>query len=299
MKKPILNLAPFGEPAKADKSKDPSRVRLNYDNAAGTAELFIYGEIGGWWDGPDTTALVQEIAALKADQITVRINSPGGSVFDGVAIYNALAQHPAEVIVKIEGVAASIASVIAMAGDKIMIGEAANIMIHKPWSLVVGDAASMRKEADILDQLEGGLLDIYASRTGVDMKHLSDWIAAETWFRGQQAVEEGFADEIIPAKTKKAQAARSQIYAMFKNAPADLLTDGEDDEQPTVREFEQFLRGVVGMKANDAKIVVAAAKKFAPERDVPAIADERDAQAQTVDEGQLYRLANHIRSISK
>jgi ATP-dependent protease ClpP protease subunit len=297
MKKPILNLAPFGEPAKADKSNDPSRVRLNYDNAAGTAELFIYGEIGGWWDGPTTEEIVKGIAALDASQITVRINSPGGSVFDGVAIYNALATHPAEIIVKIEGVAASIASVIAMAGDKIMIGEAANIMIHKPWSLVVGDAASMRKEADILDNLEGGILDIYASRTGIDMKHLSTWVADETWFRGQQAVEEGFADEIIPAKTKKAQAARSQIYAMFKNAPADLLTDFDEDE-PTVRGLELALRSA-GLKAADAKIAVATAKKFAPERDALAIADERDAPAPSVDEGHLYKLANHIRSISK
>jgi len=172
MKKPILNLAEFGEPAKAEKSKDPSRIRLSYDASAGTAELFIYGEIGGWWgDGPDTQQTVKDIAAMDANQTTVRINSPGGSVFDGVAIYNALATHPAEIVVKIEGGAPSIAAIIARAGDKIMIGEEANNMNHKPWSLVMGDAAAMRKEADILDQLEGGLLDIYASRTGIDRKH--------------------------------------------------------------------------------------------------------------------------------
>lgn len=296
MKKPILNLSDFGQPSKVEKSKDPSRIRLNADQSADAAELFIYGEIGGWWDGPTTEDIVKEITALDASQIVVRINSPGGSVFDGVAIYNALAQHSAEIVVKIEGVAASIASVIAMAGDKIMIGEAANIMIHKPWSFVVGDAAAMRKEAEVLDTLEGGLIDIYAARTGIDTKHLSDWIGQETWFRGAQAVEEGFADEVIPAKTKKSNAARSQIYAMFKNAPADLLADAEEDE-PTVRSFEQFLRNVVGLKANDAKLVVSASKKFAPGRDVPAIADDRDDPAQTVDEGQLYQLANHIRTL--
>lgn len=298
MKKPILNLAPFGEPAKAEKSRDPSRLRLSYDASAGTAELFIYGEIGGWWgDGPDTQQTVKDIAAMDANQITVRINSPGGSVFDGVAIYNALATHPAEIVVKIEGVAASIASIIAMAGDKIMIGEAANIMIHKPWSLVMGDATAMRKEADILDQLEGGLLDIYASRTGIDMKSLSKWVADETWFRGQQAVDQGFADEMIPAKTKKAAAARSQIYAMFRNAPADLIMDAEEEE-PTVRAIEQLLRNV-GLKANEAKMAASALKKFVPEREAPAIAEDRDDPAQSVDDGQLYQLANHLRKLSK
>jgi len=295
LKPMFFDLAKFGEPIKCEKSKEPSRLALSTDTES--PELMIYGDIGGWWDGPDTLEVVKELASISADEISVRINSPGGSVFDGVAIYNALAIHSAKVNVKIEGAACSIASVIAMAGDEISIGAAADMMIHKPWSYVQGDAEAMRKEAEILDMLEGGLVDIYAARTGNDPKEIGKMLAAETWFRGQAAVDAGFADVCVPAK-KKAQAARSQIYALFKNAPAELAALADDDDIPGVRQFEQFLRNAIGMSADHAKAVASAAKKFAPVREAPAIAD-RDDPAPTVDASDLWKLANHIRKLSK
>lgn len=286
----------FGEAPRFAKSEFPSLIRLNMDAKSGAADLYIYGEIGSWWgDGPDTAQTVKDLATLDSETLNVRINSPGGAVFDGVAIYNALASFKGHVNVIVEGVAASIASVIAMAGDTIKIGESANMMIHKPWSIALGDANAMRKEADVLDNLEGGILDIYAARTGRTLAELKDLVSAETWFRGADAVAAGFADEVIPAKTRKAQAARSNAYARFHNTPADLFS-GVGDE-PQVRSFEKMLRSA-GLSASDSKLVASlAVKEFAREREVPAIAP-RDEDAQTVDEAALWQLANHIRKHS-
>lgn len=297
MNKPILNLDPAVQPA-AHKSDFPSLLRLNATADKPSAELFIYGEIGSWWgDGPDTQQTVKDLSALDVEEIVVRVNSPGGVVFDGVAIYNALANHKAKVTVQIEGIAASIASVIAMAGDTITIGEAANLMIHKPWSFVVGDAQDMRKEAEVLDTLEGGLVDIYAARTGADRKDIADWLSAETWFRGQQAVDAGFADAVIPAKTKKENAARSAIYAKFRNAPRDL-TDLSAADEPAVREFEKALTAIGYPKADAKRAACMAGKVFAGERDAPATA-QRDVVQKTVAETDLWKIANHIRKLAK
>lgn len=298
MKKRILNLDPSIRPG-AHKSEFPSHLRLNIDDAASSAELFIYGEIGGWWgDGPDTEQTIKDLSQLDVNELVVRVNSPGGVVFDGVAIYNAIANHKANVIVHVEGIAASIASVIAMAGDKIMIGEAANIMIHKPWSFVVGDSSTMRKEADVLDTLEGGLVDIYAARTGAKREDIASWLEAETWFRGQAAVDSGFADEVIPAKTKKSNAARSTVYAMFRNAPADLLASIERDEPP-VRRIERALIESGVPKDAAKRAACLAAKEIAVERDAPANVQRDVVRPEPIADADNFRLANHLRKLSR
>jgi ATP-dependent Clp protease protease subunit len=293
----IAALASCAENRCAHKSEYPSLLRLNADETTESAELFIYGEIGTWWgDGPDTQQTVKDLAVLDVSQLDVRINSPGGSVFDGVAIYNALAMHKAHVTVHVEGVAASIASIIAMAGDTIRIGEAANIMIHKPWSFVIGDAEDMRKEADILDTLEGGLIDIYVARTGLDADEVRDFIAEETWFRGQEAVDNGFADELIPSKGKKSAAARSAIYARFRNAPRDLVAQQSD---PAIRDFERLIRQSMNISASDAKRIASmGVKMLAAERDAPATA-QRDVVQTSVADGDFWKIANHIRKLTK
>jgi ATP-dependent Clp protease protease subunit len=301
MNKPLIDISSLedsGARLFAGESRYPSIIRLNADSKASSAELVIYGEIGGWWDGIDAAQTIKDLSALDVDQIDVRLNSPGGVVFDGVAIYNALAQHKANITVNIEGVAASIASVIAMAGDEIRIGEAANVMIHKPWSFAFGDAGEMRKEADVLDTLEAGIIDIYAARTGADRKQLQDWVAAETWFRGQAAIDAGFADSLVPAKAKKASAARSAVYALFKHSPSDLVRhDGGDNL--SVREFERLLRDGEGRSnAESKRIASMAARIFAAERDVPAITHREDAK-QTATDAELYKLACRIRELSR
>lgn len=239
----------------------PGVIRVNAD-AAEEAEIYIYGDIGGWWDGIAADTVAKEIDAITAPTIHVRLNSPGGGVFDGVAIYNALARKAATIIVHIDGIAASIASVIAMAGDEIRIAEGAHLMIHKPWSGAMGDAETLRKEADVLDTLESGIIDIYAARTGQDRQKLVDWVAAETWFGGQEAVDAGFADTLVPAKKKAAPAARSAMMPLFAHVPADLRA-GPDDG-PAIRQLERALRDGEGLSHSQARRVAALALSIQP-----------------------------------
>lgn len=266
MAKKIIDLAAFRASKAANrgpKNLGPGSVRINA--ADDSAEIYIYGDIGGWWDGVQPEEIAKEIADLDVGTLNVHVNSGGGIVFDGMAIYNAFAAHSANVVMHIEGIAASIASVIVMAGDEIRIGESANLMIHKPWSFVVGDATDMRSEADILDNLEQGIVDIYAARTEQDDETLKTLMSAETWMRGQQAVDEGFADAVIPNKKKEKKAARSALFQLYAHTPTDLMAS---DDVPQVREFERLLRDGEKMPNAVAKRLAAAAQRvFQPARD--------------------------------
>lgn len=164
----------------------------------GNAEIMIYDPIGGDWWGNGVTAQqfvydLEELGDVK--NIKVRINSPGGEVFDGFAIYNALKNHDARVEVQIDGLAASIASVIAMAGDEVTMGVGALIMIHDPWSIALGNADDMRDQADMLDQVKVGIIDAYAARTAIDRETLNQMCTNETWLTVDEAIEQGFADK--------------------------------------------------------------------------------------------------------
>jgi ATP-dependent protease ClpP protease subunit len=212
----------------------------------------LYGDIGGWLDGIGAEDFAKEIALIDVETLDVRLNSGGGSVFEGQAIYNALHRHNAQVNIHIDGLAASIASVIAMAGDTINITEGSHIMIHKPWSMAIGDAESMRKEAEVLDSLESGIVDIYAARTNKSREQLASWIAAETWFKGQDAVDAGFADAVISAKKKK-NSLRSNILNFYSNTPEELIEQRSGAFNS--REVESLLREVEGLSISQAKKV--------------------------------------------
>ena len=188
-------------------------------NAA--AEVLIYDPIGENWYGDGLTAkrFRDDLAALgEVQDITVRINSPGGEVFDGFAIYNALKQHPATVTVHVDGMAASIASVIAMAGDEIRMAENAMLMIHDPWTIAMGSAEDFRRKADLMDQVKGNLVDTYARRTGQDAGRISELMAAETWMTAAQARELGFVDDV----TEELQVAARFDVSRFRNPPKGL-----------------------------------------------------------------------------
>jgi HK97 family phage major capsid protein len=165
------------------------------------AEIFIYEEIGeGWYGGVSAKKFAEDLKALgDLSKITLRLNSPGGDVFDGNTIYNILKQHAASVSVYIDGLAASIASVVAMAGDEILIADNALIMVHNPSTFTVGYAEDLRKTADLLDKIGGTIIGVYAKRTKQDESKIKDLMTAETWMNAEEAVQNGFADQIVDA----------------------------------------------------------------------------------------------------
>lgn len=163
-------------------------------------EILIYGIVGDSCDGLEAAWMVDRIQHAP-DDITVRINSLGGLLFDGFAIYNALKSSPRKVTVIVDGVAGSIASVIAMAGDRIIMAENAVMMIHKPSDGTYGDAAALRTVADRLDFLQNQLVQIYAARTGMSEDELHPLLDAETWMSAQEALAMKFIDEIAGSAT--------------------------------------------------------------------------------------------------
>lgn len=181
------------------------------------AEILIYSDIGPEeWGGVSAKAIKAQLDTMQdAGEITVRINSPGGDVFDGFAIYNLLSQHPAKIHVKVDGWAASAASVIAMAGDTVEMAANALMMIHNPWTMAIGDSASMLKTAALLDQIKSSIVTTYKSKTTLECDDIASLMDAETWFDAQGAVDAGFASAIVGKSASVKNNARSWI----RNAP--------------------------------------------------------------------------------
>lgn len=190
-------------------------------------EVMIFDEIGLW--GVTAKDFATALKAIPEDHaITVRINSPGGSVFDGYAIFNALKSRAASVTTRIEGLAASMASVIALAGSKVTAAANSIVMIHNPWSGVSGDSDDLRKMADLLDKLTGQLVGIYAAKTGLPEADVRAAMDAETWFTGAEAKEWGLVDEV----TDEIQVAAVFDVSRFRNAPKALASAATIEEQP-------------------------------------------------------------------
>jgi len=198
-------------------------------NAVGSdGVVMIYGVVGDAWDGLDSKSVIAGIRALgDVRELTVRINSGGGYVSDGLAIYNFLAQHPARKTVVVDGIAASMASVIAMAGDAILMPANALMMIHNPWNVVIGDADELRKGADTLDKMKDSLVGIYARRTGKAEAELSEMMDAETWMSGDEALAGGFATEVT-GRVEAAALLRADLSKLrLTNTPDALRRDRE------------------------------------------------------------------------
>lgn len=190
------------------------------------AEVYIYEDIGdGWLGGISAKAFADQLNALgDLDEINVRINSAGGSVFDGFAIYNTLIKNSATIIVDVDGLAASIASIIAMAGDEVNMSSNALMMIHDPWIVASGSAGDLRKQADLLDTVRGQLLATYVNRTDGDESVISGMMTEETWMTSEEALGHGFIDSI----SDEIKIAAKVDQTKFKNVPKALIEDQID-----------------------------------------------------------------------
>jgi ATP-dependent protease ClpP protease subunit len=187
-------------------AKDLTNLRLDWyriNNQAkekDTTEIFIYDIIDPWF-GVSATEFAQELNEITTANISVRINSPGGSVFESIAIYNALVKHPANVTVYVDALAASGASVIAMAGDKLVMMVGSQLMIHDAMGVEIGNAKEHREYATFLDDQSANIAGIYAHRAGGDAKDWRAMMLKETWMFADEAVTLGLADEVYQKPT--------------------------------------------------------------------------------------------------
>jgi ATP-dependent Clp protease protease subunit len=203
-----------------------------------TAEISIFGEIvsSGWeWDESETSAntFQKDLKALgDVSEINLHINSPGGSVFDGITIYQMLVQHKAKINVYIDGLAASIASVIAMAGDKIYIPNNAMMMVHNPWTYAIGNANELRKQAEDLDKIGVSMRESYLNKTGekISEEELTALLDNETWLSAKEAVDYGLADELL-SENRVADCISKELFAKYKNVPE---TFTKSENEPTL-----------------------------------------------------------------
>lgn len=255
---------------KDPKEKDWYGFKAADDN--GQAEIRIYDVIG--WPFVEADAFLGELSQLQADSIKVKINSPGGDVFDGTAIYNGLADHPAKVSTSVEGIAASMASIIALAGDERTIYRNAQYMIHNPWSIAIGDYNDFLKEAELLKSIGSQMAETYADKTGKKQADIQQWMDDETWFTGQKAVEHGFMHSTVTAGKTSARFDLS----MFAHAP--------DSPKPTQKDLERLLTRDAGLSRQQARSLLQGG--------FDAIVTRDAGEDETI--GALDKLINSLRS---
>lgn len=205
---------------------------FSYDTGKGV--MRIYGTIGpAEWGMVDDTLVAEALAAMDGKDIDVRLNTPGGSVDVGVSIFNLLREYDGKVTTTVDSLAASMGSYLLQAGEVRRVQDNGMVMVHNPWSLAIGNAAAMRKEADILDKYAERMLPAYMERTGRTKDDMQAILDAETWLVGTEAIDEGFADELLPEKSKAGGKMTAAMLARVckRELPekiAALLQDNED-----------------------------------------------------------------------
>lgn len=233
------------------------------------SEIWLYDQIGKDWFSEGVTAkeFIAELNAIKSPKIDMHINSPGGEVFEGAAIYNAVKRHPSSVTTFVDGIAASIASVIALAGEKVIMAQNAMYMLHNPSGMVIGRAEDMRKTADILDKVRDTMIGAYIDKSKKSSEDIIALLDAETWLDAEEAKEAGFADEIGDKIEAAACAEFLPLMARlgFKNIPQRIAAHREP---PTARDVERLLRDA-GFSSKQARTILANGYSDEP-RDVAA-----------------------------
>jgi ATP-dependent Clp endopeptidase proteolytic subunit ClpP len=229
-----------------------------------TAEVSIYDEIGLF--GITASEFSNSLKSLGNRRLTLRIHSPGGEIFAGNAIYNSLRRHKGGVDVAIDGLAASMASVVAMVGEKRSMAENAFLMIHNPWTMTFGEAKDLRKEANLMDDLKEGIISAYAGRTGLDRDKLSQMMDDETWLNAAEAKEMGFVTDITEPFNMKNSFERFDI-SRFPKRPSNFMPKKSEVKEEAAPE-------VVEVLAPEAKAEVPAIEVSEEEKAILALKAE-------------------------
>ena len=251
-----------------------------------SVEISIYDEIG--LGGVTAKDFAAEVKRYKGEHIHLRINSVGGSVIEGAAIYNSLRRHKGGLTVHVDGLAASMASVIAMAGEEVFIADNAMLMIHNPWSMTMGDANDLRKEADVLDKLKNTLVNAYARKTGMETSDIAAMMDEETWLNSTQAVAMGFADEIEDGVEAAASISPATARARFDTFSNSMRKTAKNIKAEEAAPVEVVAEPVVEQPVTDAAVDISSednmnaelqAKVDALQADLAAKAEALNSQA--------------------
>lgn len=213
------------------KNAPPLNFRMEKKSAT-SADIFVYDIIGGW--GISAQSFVKDLKALgNVKSINLHVNSDGGDVFDGRAIFSNLVNHPAKITTYVDGLAASIASLIALAGNPIIMADGSFMMIHNAWGMAVGNATEIRKFADLLDSTSKTIADTYAAKTGLSNEDIAAMMQEETWMNAQEAVDKGFATSVGPSLKMAAAVRHREFFA--KMPPKELLPTRQKAEAAILR----------------------------------------------------------------
>lgn len=263
------------------------------------AEVMLYDEIGGWY-GATADQFIADLGGVTSPNLRVRVNSPGGSVFEGIAIANALRSHPANVTIQVDGIAASIASVIAMAGDRIEMAPNTMLMIHDASGLCMGNASDMAEMEELLDLISDNIADAYAARAGGTREQWRERMKAETWYLPEDAVENGLADEAIstpkaaePVKPDEAeeQADMARAFDLTAYGYAGPRQPEPEEQKPTLtidigavlgEKFVEQLRASVAAAAEPPAPEAEPVTPAVPE--TPTVTDTAGPAPEPVDE---------------
>jgi len=194
------------------------------------AEVLLYDEIGFW--GVTAADFIADFNAINDSNITLRINSPGGSVFEGMAIYNAIRRHKATITTQIDGIAASMASIIALAGDYIKMSETAYYMIHNPFGFSMGTAKDLRKDAQLLDEMADQMVNIYQSKSTLSREEIIAAMDDETWYTGPTALTAGFVSELTETLDAAACYHGTDAVNHFTKSPITITQANAQEDPP-------------------------------------------------------------------
>jgi ATP-dependent Clp endopeptidase proteolytic subunit ClpP len=232
-----------------DKPLDkPDWYKIVNSGDEGDPEILIYDYIG--WPYNDPRDLIESLAGMSPKSVTIRINSPGGDVFDAMAIFNAMESYKGKIITRIESLAASAASIIALAGKEIQAYKNSMYMIHNPWMVALGDQNELRDSANLLEKIAANMIDIYTASSKQGKKKVKTMLDDETWMTAKEAQDLGFVKTIVTGKSVKAEFK----YDVFDNVPPSLII-GSDPEKDQELAAKALLDA--GFPADTVKDIVA------------------------------------------
>lgn len=262
------------------------------ESESGEAEIWFYGYISeySWFEDDITPGLFKkDLNKLGGKPVTIRINSGGGEVFAASAIRAMIMDYKGKVTTRIEGLAASAASYVAMAGDVVKMQDSAFFMIHDPWTVAIGGVEDFKRAMELLKTVKNGIIETYQAKTQADVVTLSRWMSNETWFTAQEALQNGFVDEVISAPSKEALADASMFAIAnavrgYERAPEELIARltpppalATQTPPPTPPQMEEhhLERGVIENVTAEEEASILPPK---------LLTEEQECEAQTLDE---------------